>query len=86
MLAADHGSSDRSRELRPQLRIKSDILEILQSEGLKVVAEAAPALKIHCSIVVSICACHAEDPGSISEGGVFLHVHGCSLTQSMRHS
>ena len=27
--------------------------------------------QIRCSIVVSICACHAEDPGSIPGGGVF---------------
>ena len=27
--------------------------------------------KIRCSIVVSISACHAEDPGSIPGGGVF---------------
>ena len=26
---------------------------------------------IRCSIVVSISACHAEDPGSIPGGGVF---------------
>ena len=30
------------------------------------------ACQIRCSIVVSISACHAEDPGSIPGGGVFL--------------
>ena len=28
--------------------------------------------KIRCSIVVSISACHAEDPGSIPGGGVLM--------------
>ena len=31
--------------------------------------------QIRCSIVVSISACHAEDPGSIPGGGVFLLSH-----------
>ena len=31
---------------------------------------------IRCSIVVSISACHAEDPGSIPGGGVFSAKRG----------
>ena len=35
---------------------------------------------VRCSIVVSISACHAEDPGSIPGGGVSFHVlASCSL-------
>ena len=30
-------------------------------------------LQIRCSIVVSISACHAEDPGSIPGGGGFSY-------------
>ena len=29
---------------------------------------------VRCSIVVSISACHAEDPGSISGGGGFVSI------------
>jgi hypothetical protein len=32
------------------------------------------AWQIRCSIVVSISACHAEDPGSIPGGGVLFRV------------
>ena len=33
---------------------------------------AVPHFQIRCSIVVSISACHAEDPGSVPGGGVLL--------------
>ena len=33
---------------------------------------ASPFYQIRCSIVVSISACHAEDPGSIPGGGVLF--------------
>ena len=42
---------------------------------------------IRCSIVVSISACHAEDPGSIPGGGVYpscLSGHSPSLDDTMK--
>jgi hypothetical protein len=36
------------------------------------VAALSLSTQIRCSIVVSISACHAEDPGSIPGGGVLL--------------
>ena len=35
--------------------------------------------QIRCSIVVSISACHAEDPGSIPGGAVMCHIAGAKL-------
>ena len=71
---------------RDQLfRSKNDILENSQSLSQKVVAVAAHALKIRCSIVVSISACPAEDPGSIPGRGVFVCELLCSMSQISCH-
>ena len=84
-----HGMRQPSPRLRPLLRIQSDILQTPRSVDKTMAAEAAHALKICCSIVVSVSACHAEDPDSIPGGGVFFRAalphcaHGCSLTWRM---
>ena len=48
-----------------------DLLRIVIHSPLAVYAVACHHIKILGSIVVSISACHAEDPGSIPGRGVF---------------
>ena len=46
--------------------------------------EGAGFKQIRCSIVVSILACHAGDPGSIPGGGIFGYATFVSFSYSVR--
>ena len=58
----EYASAGRCRSVRRWCSIPADAA---QEHAV------APKVRIRCSIVVSISACHAEDPGSIPGGGVF---------------
>ena len=55
------------------------------SSLLKILLSCLALCQIRCSIVVSISACHAEDPGSISGGGVFADEHALHQISQQSH-
>ena len=62
-------------------RLPAFVLELVLADSSE---DASRSRWIRCSIVISISACHAEDPGSITGGGVsFECLASCSLDMDL---